>query len=447
MSISNQTDQRAFVLGILNGALWAVVTATIQPELVLSAFLLQLKDSVILATLPLAIMRLGQFLSHLVISNIAETWTHKKPFYIGGGLFRVLILALIALSTYHLGTTAPTLLVWIFMILLGLYAAGIGSSSIGFNEIIAKTISIGQRGQLMGLRGFFGGIVGIASGFYIRHILGGNGLVFPHNYAVLYTTAAFFLACCLLSFGFVYEPAGLAYLKRIPIQQHIQRGIGIFKIDANFRFLYMSNLVQAMALVGPVVYASFAIQILSIRPAFLGNLVILSAGLTLPINFLWSYIGDRYGNRLLIIVNTFLFSVSPLLVLVSTYLVRSLSATIGWETQLGFITPALACLILAHAIFTTTNGGFMIGRMNYLLEIAPEDRRPSYIAFMDMMLAPTAIFPLLGGFIAERISFQTNFLISILFGLLTLYYAYRLGEPRNKQLYKCSNSDPPGSAP
>ena len=202
-----------------------------------------------------------------------------------------------------------------------------------------------------------------------------------------------------------------------------------------------------MALIGSVVSVPFAIQTLSIRPAFFGNLVILSAGLILPINFLRSYIGDRYGNCLLIIVNTFLFSVSPLLVLVSTYLVRSLSATIGWETQLGFITPALACLILAHAIFTTTNGGFMIGRMNYLLEIAPEDRRPSYIAFMDMMLAPTAIFPLLGGFIAERMSFQTNFLISILFGLLTLYYAYRLGEPRNKQLYKCSYSDPPESTP
>ena len=112
----------------------------------------------------------------------------------------MLILALIALSTYHLGTTAPTLLIWIFMILLGLYSAGIGSSSIGFNEIIAKTISIGQRGQLMGLRGFFGGIVGIASGFYIRHILGENGLEFPHNYAVLYTTAAFFwVAVCLAS--------------------------------------------------------------------------------------------------------------------------------------------------------------------------------------------------------------------------------------------------------
>ena len=191
---------------------------------------------------------------------------------------------------------------WIFMILLGLYSAGIGSSSIGFNEIIAKTISIGQRGQLMGLRGFFGG-------------------------------------------GFVREPAGQAYLKRVPIQRHIQQGIGIFKSDTNFRFLYITNFVQAMALVGPVVYVPFAIQILSIRLAFLGNLVILSAGLTLPINFLWSYIGDRYGDRLLIIVNTFLFSVSPLLVLASTYLVGSLSAIIGWKTQLGFITPALACLI------------------------------------------------------------------------------------------------------
>ena len=69
------------------------------------------------------------------------------------------------------------------------------------------------------------------------------------------------------------------------------------------------------------------------------------------------------------------------------------------------------------------------------------------IAFMDMMLAPTAISPLLGVSIAGRMSFQTNFLISILFGPLTLYYAYRLGEPRNKQLYKGLNLDLPESAP
>ena len=76
----------------------------------------------------------------------------------------------------------------------------------------------------------------------------------------------------------------------------------------------------------------------------------------------------------------------------------------------------------------------MIGRMNYLLEIAPEARRPSYIAFMNIMLTPAAVFPLIGGVISENLSFQTNFLLSLILSLVALYYAYRLGEPRNQQI-------------
>ena len=153
-------------------------------------------------------MRLTYMISSLLISNIAETWPRKKIFYIGGGTFRAIILGLISLATYTLGTNHPNLLIWLFLVLLGFYSAGIGSSSIGFNEIIAKTISFRRRGQLMGLRGFFGGIVGIASGFYVRFMLDDTGSSFPQNYACLYATAAFFLGCCVFSFGLINEPVG-----------------------------------------------------------------------------------------------------------------------------------------------------------------------------------------------------------------------------------------------
>ena len=133
-------------------------------------------------------------------------------------------------------------------------------------------------------------------------------------------------------------------------------------------------------------------------------------------------------------MNTFVFMLSPVLILLSGYLMQTSLAVVGWNTGLGFITPVLICLILAYAIFTMTNNGGMIGRMNYLLEIAPEARRPSYIAFMNIMLTPTAVFPLIGGVISEDLSFQTNFLLSLIFSLVALYYAYRLGEPRKQKI-------------
>ena len=98
-------------------------------------------------------MRLTHMISSLLISNIAETWPRKKIFYIVEGTFRAIILGLISLATYTFGTNHPNLLIWLFLVLWGFYSAGIGSSSIGFNEIIAKTISFRRRGQLMGLRG------------------------------------------------------------------------------------------------------------------------------------------------------------------------------------------------------------------------------------------------------------------------------------------------------
>ena len=113
---------------------------------------------------------------------------------------------------------------------------------------------------------------------------------------------------------------------------------------------------------------------------------------------------------------------------------RTPLAAVSWNTGLGFITPVRICLILAYAIFTMTNIGGMIGRMNYLLEIAPDGRRPSYIAFMNIMLTPAAVFPLIGGIVSENLSFQANFLLSFILSLVALYYACRLGEPRNQQI-------------
>lgn len=242
----------------------------------------------------------------------------------------------------------------------------------------------------------------------------------------------FFLVA--VSLVLVNEPAGHANTKRTSIYLHIIKGIGIFRTDRNFKFQYLNNLTQSMAVIGPVVYYPYATKLLEIPESFVGSLLILSAGLTLPMNFLWSYIGDKHGNRLLLLINTFVFTLSPILILLSGYLMWTPLATVGWNTKLGLITPVRICLISAYVIFTMTNIGGMIGNMNYLLEIATEARRPSYIAFMNIMLTPAAVSPLIGGVISENLSFQTNFLLSLILSLVALYYAYRLVEPRNQQI-------------
>jgi MFS family permease len=175
-----------------------------------------------------------------------------------------------------------------------------------------------------------------------------------------------------------------------------------------------------------VVFVPYALKALELPESSIGVLMIAATCFSLPSNFVWGHLGDRYGNRLLLLVGSLIFMLAPLCALVSWYVP---------SVQLMAFLPesydARALLFIAAFVLAGigTRGAFM-GSTNYFLEIAPEDRRPSYQAFMRLLQAPAALMPLLGGRIAEQFSFQATFFIACMGGLATCALAWCLGEPR-----------------
>jgi len=88
--------------------------------------------------------------------------------------------------------------------------------------------------------------------------------------------------------------------------------------------------------------------------------------------------------------------------------------------------------VLAFILSAIANKGYWLGYMNYLLEISPEDRRPSYQAFMGVLSAPFTLAPLLAGWLAEHVSFQATFASGVLFGAGVYALLMRLREPREE---------------
>jgi MFS family permease len=86
---------------------------------------------------------------------------------------------------------------------------------------------------------------------------------------------------------------------------------------------------------------------------------------------------------------------------------------------------------MALMISGATFSGRSIAQVNFLLEMAPERRRPSFIAFMNTFAFPLAFFPLLGGIFADAFGFKALFLISFLSGLAMLYCVLHLEEVRS----------------
>lgn len=426
--IGANSQDRAFKMGVLNGVLFAVVISTIQPGMVLSAFFLKLTDSTFFATLPLALMHVGSLWPQLIISNVAEARERKKPFYIVAALARVIFLSLMALSTYMLGSNRPGLLIILFPMFYFGYASGSGVCGIAFMDIMGKTIPATRRGKYMGIRGFLGGILGFACGFFVRHMLSDNGPGFPFSYAWLYATAAVFQAATLLAFMGIPEPIKQVKKKRLAFKEHVRQGVSILKVDKNYRLLLTIRFLNSISLVGGMVFIPYAVKALGMPESFVGILMVISICFSLPSNFIWSHIGDQYGNRLLMIISTGIYLVVPIIAAISYYappLRTNLPLLNSFDLR-------VLMFIGAFVLSSITLKGRGMGHMNYLLEISPEERRPSYLAFMSVFLAPTVLVPLIGGLIAELISFQATFMLSFVVGAGSYLLIFRLNEPRKE---------------
>lgn len=64
--------------------------------------------------------------------------------------------------------------------------------------------------------------------------------------------------------------------------------------------------------------------------------------------------------------------------------------------------------------------------MAYLLDIAPEDRRPTYTSFMNAAMLPQGLLAVLGGWQVALISYQNIFMVSLAFVLVAAWMARKL---------------------
>jgi len=417
---------RSFKLGVVNGVLFEGTMGLMSPGMVMSAFFLRITGSTVFASLPMTLMYLGWIWPQLFISNFAESRERKKPIYLVGGSLRSTALTGMGLLAFTLGENPSGWFVWVFPALYFMYCSAGGVGGVAFMDVVAKTVPPTRRGFFWGLRGFFAGILGIASGFYVRHMLGDSGPGFPTSYALLFCTAVPFITAAFLAFAAIEEPVTTEGRPRTPFRQYLAEGMAIFRDDRNYRLLFYSRALISLATMGQVVFIPYAIKALGLAEAIVGVLVMVATAFALPTNFLWSRIADRSGNRLLLLTAIGGYLLAPPLALASYYVpaVPLNLPGLGPTDLRGVV------FIAAFVLAVTMSRGYWMGAMNYLLEISPEDRRPSYQAFVSVLSAPFTLVPVLAGWVAQVATFRATFVASGAFTLCMLLVIHRLGEPR-----------------
>jgi len=424
--------KRNFVLGVVNGAIYQVGLACMDPGTVVAAFVVHLlRDNPHLMywiALMSCVRVAGWLWPPPLMAGLLERTPRKLGYYRVSGAARVVALGIITFVVVPRATEGSigTFAAFALLMLLVNSLGGIGM--IPFFDIVSKSMPANRLGRFFGARRFLGGILAFGAGFAVKHILDERtGYPFPTSYSMVFLLGWATTALSVLFFSLVDEPPGVAHRRRLSFAMQMRRGPRIMRRHRDYRSLVFVRVLSGLTNIAVPFIVPFAQLRLGAGEPMVGLFVsILMISGTVS-NVLWSYVGDEQGNRRLLLLTNSVGLGAPVLALVAARLSPEVVAR--W---LGVdFTPQLLLVSLALLLLGFSQPGRMMGETNYLLEIAPERQRPTYMGMMQAILFPLAFAPLLGAaIIGAQQRFELGFAISLVFGIGCLAATLWLKEPR-----------------
>jgi MFS family permease len=417
LGLSAAARRRAFILGVTNGALFQMGMSFVDPSTVLPAFVNELTHSEFAVGAVSAVAGVGWLLPQLVVANYVQVMPRKLPVYHVTAAIRIACMFGLIPALYAFGSR-PHLLFAVFILLYGAFTFAGGAGGISFIDVVAKTVPPYRIGSFFGQRAMYGGILALIAAAVVRRVLsdGGSGS-FPHGYISLFVFAAIAVAAALACFSLVSEPAGRVESRRPPLREFLRRAPQILVDDPDFRRLFIVGLLQGAAGIAGPFYVVFTGVGLGMPRDMLG--IYLAAGTfgSIASNFLWAPLSDRYGGK------------------------RAMAGACA----IGFLAPAVATALsilpLPHraagwgfcAVFVLVGSavtGWGIAVNHYLLELAPETLRPTYVGVLNTFSSVLPLMPLLGGILVQTLSYQVVFAVAAVVSLAGLLRAGRLRDLR-----------------
>jgi MFS family permease len=386
--------KRNFFLGVANGILFNFAWAFTSGSTVLPLFISKLTSSSILVGLASTLEGVGWALPQMAVAAVTLHQKNQMPLYIKMAILRGVAFSLLAILVFLSKAGNPSYLLITFFFLFSIYAFGGGVSGVSFMEVVGKAIPANKRGSFFGMRMFFGGGLAALAGILIERIL--RVYDFPKNFGVLFLIAAVIIIFALLSFSLVKEPPIEKRPQRRRFIENLRLGLETFKKDRNLRMLFWTRVTIGSYVLGLPFYIIFAKNVLLIPTYIAGLFLSVQMVGYLSSNILWGRLSNNKSNRLVLLLSAVCSAVPPFLLLLNIL------------TKIPIYVYGAIFFFLG-----ATMSGMDMGYTNYLLEIAPEEKRPIYVGFLNTIVGPTIFLSAVGGLIIQVSSFA--FLYSLVF--------------------------------
>jgi MFS family permease len=390
---------------------------------VLSLLIRQLGGSLTLVGSLPAIQMAGYLLPQLIVSGRIQGRAYKLPVYRLFGGIRLLVWAALTAAIFASTALPQPLALTLVVLGFGAFTFLGGITALTFQDIVGKVIPPQRRGSFFGTRQLVAGLLTfVLGGTLVRWLLGEGGpLPFPANFGALAFLSLLCFSVGIGSFALVREPPQLRLGPALRLTEGLRRAPELLRGNRNYRWFIIARLLIRTGQIAEPFYIIYATESLGLPKSVAGAFVAawaLSAALS---NLVWSRVSDRQGNRRLMLIAGSLIALAPALMIAGPAAVRGLG--LG-ELALTIVLGVVFLLVGA------ANDGMAIAGMTYLLEVVPEDERPTYMGLANTILGAGALVPVAGGWIVALLGYGGAFAVGAALALLGLAATTRLNEVR-----------------
>lgn len=291
------------------------------------------------------------------------------------------------------------ILISIFLFLFS-FSAGVGV--IYYQEILGKSFTKKYRGKAIAYKQIASGIAGIMSGGISAIIL--EHFSEPQSFSFLFIISSLIMAIGFVLFWSFKEPIKKeTETKEQNFGLFLKNAGSILKSDKTLQIQILSRFLSyGLFLIFPFIILH-AKNKLGIEGKDIGLIISLQMAGAVLGNLLWGYLAAMNRNKCVIIIS-FIFSI------VSIFLT--------------FIANNIYYFYVIYFIVGASIDGYRLAFSNLILIIAPDKKRPVYVAIQNNLSSLGLFFAIPGGIILKSFNFNTlaTITLTILFIGITLSF-------------------------
>ena len=410
-----------FLVNTLDGASFWFGMSFFSSTIILPLFVSHFTDNPLMIGLIPFIGWAGVFLPQIFVANAVERAPRKKFFPMTLGFFlERLPIFLVAPATYFLATSQPMLALVIFFVLYTWHNVGAGVIIVGWQDMIAKIIPVDKRGMFFGITNFIGNGAGVLGALAVPFVL--NKYPFPLGYVFSFTVTAALVFLSWVFLSLTREPA--VHSSKPPVSQldYMRSLPEVLRRDRNFCMYLLSQIIFSLSGMATGFLVVYTVQTWNLPDAEAsGFIVALQIGLTLA-NLFFGFLADRKGHKLNLEICFLLSALSLVLAIIAP--------SPWWFFPIFFLRGAVSA-------------GTFISGISIVYEFTDADNRPTYIGLANTIPGVAgSIAPLIGGWLAGAISYQSMFIVSAIIGAVSwVLLRFAVREPRNLTLSNTARTE------